>query len=138
MNAKLTYMTEFDIDRLEAFIASVKKSYRYAPDILECLHEEIGKCQIVGSRQVPPDVVTINSRVSLHDLDSGQTMILTLVLPGNANLEEGRISVASPIGTAILGCAAGDTIQWVVPAGTKRIHIEEVLYQPEAAGHYHL
>ena len=138
MNAKITYMTEFDIDRLEAFLEGAKKSYRYARDDLENLQEEIGKCQIVGSRQIPPDVVTINSRVRLHDLDSGQTMILTLVLPGNANLEEGRISVASLIGTAILGYAAGDTIQWVVPAGTKRIRIEKVLYQPEAAGHYHL
>lgn len=138
MNDKTTCMTEFDIDRLEAFLEGAKKSYRYDRNVLESLQEEIGRSQVVKSRQVPPDVVTINSRVRLRDLDAGQEMILTLVLPGAGNFNEGRISVASPIGTAILGYAAGDTIAWTVPSGTKRIRIEEVLYQPEAAGDYHL
>jgi len=44
----------------------------------------------------------------------------------------------SPIGAAILGYAAGDTIERTVPDGVRKILIEAVLYQPEAAGHYHL
>lgn len=138
MNEKTMYMTEFDIDRLEAFLEGAKKSYRYDRNVLENLQEEIGRSQVVNSRQVPSDVVTINSRIRLRDLDADQEMILTLVLPGAANFAEGRLSVASPIGTAILGYAAGDTLAWNVPSGTKRIRIEELLYQPEAAGDYHL
>lgn len=138
MSEKTTCMTEFDIDRLEAFLEGAKKSYRYDRKVLESLQEEIGRSRVVESRQVPPDVVTINSRIRLRDLDAGQEMILTLVLPGAANFAEGRLSVASPIGTAIIGYAAGDTIAWSVPSGTKSIRIEEILYQPEAAGDYHL
>lgn len=138
MNDKTTYMTEFDIDRLETFLEGARKSYRYDRNVLESLHEEIGRSRIVKSRHVPPDVVTINSRIRLRDLDAGQEMILTLVLPGAANFAEGRLSVASPIGAAVIGYAAGDTIEWAVPSGTKRIRIEEILYQPEAAGDYHL
>lgn len=138
MSEKTTYMTEFDIDRLEAFLEGAKKNYRYDRNVLESLQEEIGRSRIVQSRQVPPDVVTINSRIRLRDLDADQEMFLTLVLPNAANFAEGRLSVASPIGTAIIGYAAGDTIEWSVPSGTKRIRIEEILYQPEAAGDYHL
>lgn len=138
MNDKTTYMTEFDIDRLETFLEGARKSYRYDRNVLESLYEEIGRSRIVKSRHVPPDVVTINSRIRLRDLDAGQEMILTLVLPGAANFAEGRLSVASPIGAAVIGYAAGDTIEWAVPSGTKRIRIEEILYQPEAAGDYHL
>ena len=138
MNEKTTYMTEYDIDRLEAFLEGARKSYRYDRHILENLQEEIGKSLVVDARQISPDIVTINSRFRLRDLNTDQEMVLTLALPGAANLEEGRISVASPIGTAILGYAAGDTIAWQVPSGTKTIRIEAVLYQPEAAGDYHL
>lgn len=139
MNEKATYMTEFDVDRLETFLEGVKnRGYRYDRDTLENLQEEIGKCRIVKSHQVPSDVVTLNSRVRLRDLNTDQEMVLTLTLPGAANFDEGRLSVASPIGTAILGYAAGDTIEWNVPSGRKRIRIEEILYQPEAAGDYHL
>ena len=138
MNEKTTYMTEYDIDRLEAFLEGAMKSYRYDRHVLESLQEEIGKSLVVDSRRIAPDIVTLNSRIRLRDLDTNQEMVLTLVLPGMANLEEGRISVASPIGTAILGYAAGDIIEWKVPSGAKTIRVEEVLYQPEAAGDYHL
>lgn len=138
MNEKNTYMTEHDINRLEAFLERAKKSYRYDRHVLESLQEEIGKSLVVDSRRIAPDIVTLNSRIRLLDLDANQEMVLTLALPGMANLEEGRISVVSPIGTAILGYAAGDIIEWKVPSGTKTIRVEEILYQPEAAGDYHL
>jgi regulator of nucleoside diphosphate kinase len=138
MNQKTTCMSAYDIDRLEAFIEGARKSYRYDRQVLENLQEEIDSSRVVDSRQMPPDDVTINSRVRLRDLDTGQDLILTLVLPGTADLAAGRISVASPIGTAILGYAVGDTIAWTVPAGTRQIRIEEILYQPESAGDFHL
>lgn len=135
---KTIYITEFDIERLEELMDGAKKNYLRDIDDLNKLEEELEKFQIVDSREIPPDVVTLNSRVRLRDLDADREMIVTLVFPRSANLAEGRLSVASPIGTAILGYAAGDTIEWQVRAGTKRIRIEEVLYQPEAAGDFHL
>jgi regulator of nucleoside diphosphate kinase len=63
-------------------------------------------------------------------------MTIQLVFPGEADYEEGRISTMAPIGTALIGYGAGDTVEWEVPAGIRRLKIEEILYQPEAAGQF--
>jgi regulator of nucleoside diphosphate kinase len=65
-------------------------------------------------------------------------MTYVLVFPGDADIDTGAISVLAPVGTAILGYAKGDVVEWTVPSGIRRISIEEVLYQPEAAGHFGL
>lgn len=138
MSTRTIYITETDHQRLEEHIEGAKRSGRHGRDRLAELEDELENCRIVSPRNVPPNVVTLNSRVRFRDLGTDQEMIATLVFPGNANLSEGRISVASPIGTAILGYAVGDVIEWKVLAGTKTIRIEEIIYQPEAAGDYHL
>jgi regulator of nucleoside diphosphate kinase len=60
------------------------------------------------------------------------------VFPTEADFAEGKISVLAPIGTAILGYKQGDTIEWSVPSGLRRLKVEEILYQPEAAGDHNL
>lgn len=138
MHEKPVYVTTYDIERLEElFDASGRSPLRDRAGLAK-LEEELDRCKVVDAREIPPNVVTLNSRVRLRDLDGEREMVLTLVFPRSANLAEGRLSVASPIGTAILGYAAGDVVRWEVPGGTKTIRIEEVLYQPEAAGDYHL
>jgi regulator of nucleoside diphosphate kinase len=72
----------------------------------------------------------------LRDLDDGETFEYTLVYPRDANAAEGRVSILAPIGTAILGCKAGDVVEWPVPAGTARLRIEDVVFQPERAGDF--
>ena len=83
--------------------------------------------------EVPSDVVTMSSIVSLRDLDSGETEEYELVYPADADLENNRISILAPIGTAILGYRVGDVIEWPVPGGLRRLRVEEVLYQPGRA-----
>lgn len=138
MSTRTIFITEKDHQRLDEYIDGAKRSGRYDRDQLAGLEEELENSIIVNPRKMPPNVVTLNSRVRFRDLDNGEEMIVTLVFPGSANLAEGRISVASPIGTAIFGYAVGSVIEWKVLAGTKIIRIEELLYQPEAAGDYHL
>jgi regulator of nucleoside diphosphate kinase len=133
MEDKTIYITKFDIERLEKLLDEPRRAHD-----LDKLEEEMDRCEIVDSKKISPHVVTLNSRVRLRDLDVKKEMIVTLVFPKIANLSEGRLSVASPAGTAILGYAVGDVIEWDVRAGTKKIRIEEILYQPEAAGDYHL
>ena len=60
------------------------------------------------------------------------------MFPTEANFSEGKISVLAPIGTAILGYKQGDTIKWPVPSGVRQLKVDEILYQPEAAGNYEL
>jgi len=99
---------------------------------------KLGRATIVDSREAPSNVVTMNSQVRLRDLDTNGETVFALAFPGDADIGAGRLSVFSPIGTAILGCSAGETIETRVPAGRRRGKIEEMLYQPEAAGDYHL
>jgi len=87
---------------------------------------------------MPANIVTLHSRVRYLDLDSNKERVVTLVFPSNADLSKGRISIVVPLGTAILGRAEGDIVSWKTFDGKKTIRIEEVLYQPEATGHYHL
>ncbi len=68
--------------------------------------------------------------------DSGKEMTIQLVFPSEADYERGKISIMAPIGTALIGYGVGDTVEWRVPAGIRRLKIQEVLYQPEAAGQY--
>ncbi len=138
MNTRTLYITEKDHRRLEEYIDVAKRAGRHGRDRLARLEDELDYCCIVSPQKVPPNVITLNSKVRFRDVDTGQEIIATLVFPYNANLAEGRISVTSPIGTAILGYAVGDVIEWKVLAGIKTIRIEEILYQPEAAGDYHL
>ena len=138
MKGRTIFITTFDIDRLKGLLPVASEfDYSNRSDLSE-LASELCRAKIVDSKEIPPDVVTMNSRVKLLDVDINEEMEFTLVFPGDSNIDEGKISVIAPIGTAILGYSAGDTIEWHVPAGKRRIRIEKILFQPEAAGDYHL
>lgn len=131
-------ITEFDLERLEALVEKAdRRSSREGRNLAE-LEGELLKAEVVPSAGIPPDVITMNSRVCLQDLDSGEEVVYTLVFPGDADLESGKISVLAPVGTALIGYRTGDRIAWPVPGGTRKLKVKKVLYQPEACGHYHL
>ncbi|MCO6465645.1 MAG: nucleoside diphosphate kinase regulator [Bradyrhizobiaceae bacterium] len=138
MNKRTLHITEFDRSRLLELIAVVREYGTQGRVDLGALADELRKAETVASKEIPPNVVTMNSKVLLRDLDTDETMTFTLVFPKDANIDTGAISVLAPIGTAILGYSTGDVIEWKVPSRVRKIRIEEILYQPEAAGDYHL
>jgi regulator of nucleoside diphosphate kinase len=134
MNPRVIYITQQDMARLRPLIEGIKHSR----DDLRGLQAELERARVVTAADLPPDVITMNSKARLRDLDTGEEMIFTVVFPGSASIEHDRISVVAPIGTAMLGHRVGDKFEWEVPAGSVRLQVEEVLYQPEAAGDFHL
>jgi regulator of nucleoside diphosphate kinase len=92
----------------------------------------------VKPEAIPATVVTMNSEVEILDLDTNEKRCLTLVFPSLAGIEEGRVSVLAPLGTALLGSCEAAEVEWPTPRGTKRLRVERVIYQPEAAGHFDL
>ena len=100
------------------------------------LEHEIERAAVVDARQVQGNVVTMNSKALLR-LDEVAVEV-ALVYPEDADDSAGRLSVFSGVGTAILGYREGDRIDWRILDRTRHIRIEKVLYQPEAAGHFHL
>lgn len=137
MKQRVIYSTSQDHDRLTELIRSRAGAAKEEAHLRD-LQSELDRAKIVDPKTIPPDVVTMNSRVLLKDLDTGEQMTYTLVYPDDANLDEGKISVLAPIGTAVLGYRVGATINWRVPAGLRQLEVEKLLYQPEAAGDYHL
>ncbi len=138
MAARKLYITEFDKSRLEELIAVAEEFSGHDRKDLVSLAKELENAEVVSPKKVPANVVTMNSKVVLRDLDSSEEMTYVLVFPKDANIDAGAISVLAPVGTAILGYAKGDVVEWPVPSGVRRLRIAEVLYQPEAAGDFHL
>jgi regulator of nucleoside diphosphate kinase len=132
MNSKNIVITESDFELLRRLIAGSRNGRD--GHHLEALDQELKTATVVDSSEVPCDVVTMNSRVRVRDLDTGREFVCQIVFPGAANAAKNRISVLAPIGTALLGCPAGSTIEWQVPSGLRRLSILDVEFQPEAAG----
>ncbi|NLG74442.1 MAG: nucleoside diphosphate kinase regulator [Chloroflexi bacterium] len=136
MNQPTIYITKSDAEKLRQLIQKANYSeYRGSP-YLKQLAGELEKAQIVEPKEVPPDVITLNSKVRLVDEDLGEEMIYTLVFPEEADVTQGKISVLAPIGTAMLGYRVGDVFQWDTPGGKCTMRVKEIIYQPEAAGDY--
>lgn len=101
------------------------------------LEAELARALVIESpREVPADVITMNSTVRLKDLDTGKELEYTLVYPGYADADRNRVSVLAPVGAAMLGCRIGDVLEWEGPKGPRRLRAEAMVYQPEAAGDY--
>jgi regulator of nucleoside diphosphate kinase len=128
-------ISEYDLERLQKLIDHANPQGRDL-DHLQELEQELERGVVLAPQEIPNDVITMNTKVLLKNLDTGETLEYQLVFPHNANIEERRISILAPIGTALLGYRVGDIIEWKVPAGMKRLKVEKILYQPEAAGHF--
>jgi regulator of nucleoside diphosphate kinase len=132
------YITEFDMKRLKGLIKFAEERWdKRVVQNLEELDDELDRAEIVKPEEIPVDIITMNSTFRLRDLDTGEDVIYTLVFPAKADSAKGKISILAPVGTAVLGYRVGDTVEWEVPGGLKRLRVEEVLYQPEAEGDYH-
>lgn len=134
--ARKIIVTDADRRRLGTLIDTIANLDPIQRRYIDDLEHELERAETVDQTQVHPDVITMNSTVRLCDLDTGEQFECTLVYPNDANSDKNRISVLAPIGTAIIGFRAGDTIEWPVPAGTVRLKVEEVLYQPELEGNF--
>jgi regulator of nucleoside diphosphate kinase len=130
-------ITQFDFDRLEKLVDRLR-TRGSLPAVARALEEELDRADIVDPRQVPADVVTMNSQATVRDLGTGEVEKLRLVFPGAAAPRKGAISVLAPLGLALLGTRTGDEVTWEMPDGPRRLRIESVTYQPEAAGRYDL
>ncbi|MBN1835787.1 MAG: nucleoside diphosphate kinase regulator [Spirochaetales bacterium] len=126
----------YDIDRIRGFLelATAGGSQRYRH--LVGIRKDIEHAAVVAPEAVPSDVVTLNSQVRVRDLGSGQEVTITLVFPQEADYEQKKVSLLAPLGAALLGRHTGEEVGYEAPGGSASVRIEEILYQPEAAGDY--
>ncbi len=130
------FITEIDRDRLSRLVSHMLSDDIGADHTVLDLRHELSRARIVQPRQVSHGIITMNSLVLLSL--QGDEAVVSLVYPEDAVDTGQNVSVLSPVGAAILGYGEGAWIRWEFPTGTADIGIREVLYQPEAAGDYHL
>lgn len=130
------YLTEKDYQRLHSLVQEQRQAN--GPHVVAALSKELKRAKVVPSGEVPRDVVTMNSLVKLRELKSSAEMEISIVYPKDANLANRKVSVLAPVATAVLGCSVGDEVEWPGPQGTMTYRVEEIIYQPEAAGDLYL
>lgn len=104
---------------------------------MQHLENELARAKVVEPEQVPTNVVSMNSRVSLTIAPSTQSVEIALVYPHDFTGDKSQVNILAPVGAAILGLAEGQSIEWPQPDGQlMKIKIEKVIYQPEREGKY--
>jgi regulator of nucleoside diphosphate kinase len=130
-------VTDTDLLRLQEYFTVSPCGANDA--VMQAIDDELARAQVIVSRDVPPTLVTMNSRIVFENGSTSRRREVTLVYPRDASATQGRISVFSPVGAALLGLSVGQEIDWELPNGrAARFRIAEILYQPEAAGDHHL
>lgn len=132
-------ITKNDLERLLKLVA-YENEFGKAKDSIEiqALEKELRRATVVDAHDIPPHVVTMNSKFVMKDLETEELIEYTLVYPEDADVFEDKISIMAPIGTAVLGYALGDSFDWYVPDGVVKYRIEKIVFQPEASGNYDL
>jgi regulator of nucleoside diphosphate kinase len=101
------------------------------------LVEDLNSADLVVSREIASDIVTMNSQVEIVHDGSALRQKFTLCYPADADAALGLISVLSPVGSALLGRRVGDNVCWQMPQGEARsARVTAILFQPEASGDY--
>jgi regulator of nucleoside diphosphate kinase len=102
------------------------------------LENELESATLLEPQQIPADVVTMNSVVKISFDGENTQQEFSIVYPEEADIRARKVSIFSPVATALIGFRVGDLIEWMVPGGLKKISIVGISYQPEAAGDYTL
>ena len=133
------YVTRTDRERLINLIELTREQNERANfSYINKLEDELRDAKVMASEDIPPDVVTMRSKIKLKDLDTGDETVYSIVFPTEASFRDGKISILAPLATALLGYKLGDIVKVDAPTRVRRVLISEILYQPESVGNYDL
>ena len=127
-------LSRLDCDRLDTLLEQPAN----AGPQFDALREELARAEVREPQDMPPDAITMNSIARFRDEATGEERELTLVYPRDADGSPDKVSILAPVGSALLGLRAGQTIDWPLPGGrSTRLQVLGIRYQPEAAGEFH-
>jgi regulator of nucleoside diphosphate kinase len=133
-----TLITDVDHRRLRSLVTRLRADRRGRKDEVAALNRRLRRAGIVSRQEIPRNVVTLNSCFVMKDLDSRNRLFCTLADSSDIPAFGNRLSVAAPAGIAVLGKRVGQIVSWTLGPKVRRLRIEQILYQPEAAGDEHL
>lgn len=110
----------------EALMRLAAAGPRRGAEASDELFEELARARIVPDGRLPRDVVRLGSTLRFRT-DTGGERVVTLVLPGEADIAQGKVSVLTPIGAALIGLSAGQSIDWTARDGrSHKLTVESV------------
>lgn len=130
-------ITDFDYEKLLYQIEQIKTCMEKLPETISFLSERLRFATRVTPKDIPAQVVTMNSFVKINWMNTGIIRTINLVYPEYENNGEWKISVFSSLGAALLGRKQGNETVYKVRKREFRVKIMEVVFQPEAFGSYH-
>lgn len=110
-------LTQTDHERLEGLAVTIEARN---PAVAQAMFAELDRARVVPDRALPAGTVRMGSNV-VFSMDGAEPKAATLVYPGEADIEAGRISIATPVGAALIGLSAGQSISWAGTDGRERI-----------------
>mgnify|MGYP004703834881 CR=1 FL=1 len=114
-NRKKTEIIVSDIDHERLTILTGNVSEKLEEEAEE-LMQELDRAKVVPQKKLPADVVRMGSTVEFRSND-GHERKVTLVYPGEADIAQGKISILTPIGTALIGLTPGQSMSWTARDG---------------------
>jgi regulator of nucleoside diphosphate kinase len=106
-----------DYGRLSALATAASSRM---PELAADLADEIERAHVLARGRLPADTVCMHSEVEFRDDTTGKIQTVTLVYPGEADISQHRVSVLTPVGTALIGLRSGHSITWETPTGQVR------------------
>lgn len=110
----------------------------YERDHLKQLRSRLESATVVDSREMLPDVVTMNSTFKLFDTVRSESDTFTLVYPDEACIAEGKLSILSPLGAEVFGRRVGESLTLQVLNGETQKRVDQLFFQPERMGAFSL
>lgn len=127
---KTITLTTVDHLVLETRLARMRATDPRNRATCQSLREELARASLLPAEAMPPSIVRLGSTFTVRDLDAEENDTFTLVLPEQADLANGRLSVFTPLGVALLGYSVGDEVTWPMPGGLRRMRLLEVAPPP--------
>lgn len=133
MKERTILITSADMCRLRGLLESALNLSRHDRPYLDALKRELEAAKVVENHDLPRDLVTLNSRIHIRDLDTGKQMVCSIVFPKDSYVSDDRLSVLAAIGTAVLGRRVGDIFECKVPSGVRRLKLEGIETEANAS-----
>lgn len=112
----------------EELLALAHAATRTTPEMADALSEALERATVVATAELPAGVVRMGSQVEFRDELSGRVQTCVVVHPKDADIGKGRVSVLTPIGTALIGASTGAELEWETRSGAvKRMTVLAVV-----------
>lgn len=136
MNSEQTiFVTKRNKKKLEELLGKIEGTNCIESGV-DLLTQKLKEAEVVGSESIPRNCVTMGSQVSIIDIKTSERQKFFLVYPDQADYQEGKLSVLSPLGACLFGHQVGDEPIWEEITETGHFIIAKVDSQPEAKSTY--